>query len=125
MGVTIGNAMRWPRPKSLNSLLLTGFAVISAPLLLAVVMSATKIRKLSDESADLVRSGVEATHYSQQLFQQITPLERATKVYSVLNDVDMLQGYRESRTRLQLTLNELDRVAKDKVRSEYIRRLLQ
>ena len=117
--------MRWPRPKSLNSLLLTGFAVISAPLLLAVVMSATKIRKLSDESTELVRSGVEATHYSQQLFQQITPLERATQLYSALDDKDMLKGYRESRMRLQLTLNELDRVANDKVRSEYIRRLRQ
>jgi len=115
--------MRWPRPKSLTSLLLIGFALVSAPLLLAVVMSATKIRNLSAESASLVRTGVEATHYSQQLFQQITPIERSTKVYSVLNDAEMLRGYKESRTRLQGTLASLERVATDPVRSGYILKL--
>jgi two-component system sensor histidine kinase GlrK len=54
--------MRWPRPKSLNSLLLTGFALVSAPLLLAVVIGAAKVRSLSDESTILVRTGVETTH---------------------------------------------------------------
>jgi hypothetical protein len=33
--------MRWPRPKSLYSLLLTGFALVSIPLLLGVVIAAT------------------------------------------------------------------------------------
>jgi two-component system, NtrC family, sensor histidine kinase GlrK len=115
--------MRWPTPKSLNSLLLMGFALVSAPLLLAVVMSATKIRDLSAESASLVRTGVEATHYSQQLFQQIAPIERSTKVYSVLNDAGVLRGYRESRARLQGTLAGLERVATDPVRSGYILQL--
>ena len=56
--------------------MLTGFALVSAPLLLAVVIGAAKVRNLSEESAALVRSGVEATHYSQQLFQQIASMER-------------------------------------------------
>jgi two-component system sensor histidine kinase GlrK len=101
--------------------MLTGFALVSAPLLLAVVMSATKIRNLSAESANLVRSGVEATHYSQQLFQQIAPLERSTKMYKILlNDVDILRGYRDSRKRLLATLSGLERVATDPVRVGYI-----
>ena len=92
--------MRFPRPSSLNSLMLTGFALVSIPLLLGVVIAATKVRNLSDESATLVRSGVEATHYTQQLFQQIAPIERSARFYQLLNDPDLLGVYPESRERL-------------------------
>ena len=105
--------MRWPRPKSLNGLLLTGFALVSVPLLLAVVIGATKVRDLARQSEDLVRTGVETTHYSQQLFQQIAPVERSVKLYQVLNDPALLQVYRESRERLLLTLESVEAVAED------------
>ena len=105
--------MRWPRPKSLNGLLLTGFALVSVPLLLAVVIGATKVRDLARQSEDLVRTGVETTHYSQQLFQQIAPVERSVKLYQVLNDPALLQVYRESRERLLVTLESVEAVAED------------
>lgn len=104
-------AMRWPRPKSLNSLLLIGFALVSAPLLLAVVIGAAKVRHLSATSASLVRTGVEATHYSQQLFQQIASMERSAKLYQVLTDPTLLQVYRDSRERLLVTLTSIESVA--------------
>ena len=84
--------------------MLTGFALVSIPLLLAVVIAATKVRDLSEESDKLVRSGVETTHYTQQLFQQIASIERSTKLYQVLNDPGLLQVYRDSRERLLVTL---------------------
>jgi two-component system sensor histidine kinase GlrK len=105
--------MRWPRPKSLNSLLLTGFALVSVPLLLAVVIAATKVRDLAEESTALVRTGVETTHYSQQLFQQIAPMERSIKLYQVLNDPALLQVYRENRERLLVTLTSIESLAQD------------
>lgn len=107
--------MRWPRPKSLNSLLLIGFALVSAPLLLAVVIGAAKVRALSATSASLVRTGVEATHYSQQLFQQIASMERSAKLYQVLADPTLLQVYRDSRERLLVTLTSIESVADDPV----------
>jgi two-component system sensor histidine kinase GlrK len=112
--------MRLPRPKSLNTLLLTGFALVSVPLLLAVVIAATKVRALSDESTTLVRGGVEATHYTQQLFQHIAYMERAAKLYQVLNDPDSLQVYRESRERLLVTLANMENSAKDTARSMHL-----
>jgi two-component system sensor histidine kinase GlrK len=105
--------MRLPRPKSLNSLLLTGFALVAAPLLLAVVIGAAKVRSLSDESSNLVRTGVEATHYTQQLFQQIASIERSAKLYRVLSDPALLQVYRDSRERLLVTLASIESVADD------------
>src|SRR4030095_10375377 len=105
--------MRWPRPKSLNSLLLTGFALVSVPLLLAVIIAATKVRDLAEESAALVRTGVETTHYSQQLFQQIAPMERSIKLYQVLKDPALLQVCRENRERLLVTLTSIESLAQD------------
>ena len=115
--------MRLPRPKSLNSLLLTGFALVSAPLLLAVVIGAAKVRTLSEESAALVRTGVEATHYSQQLFQQIAPIERSVKLYQVLNDPGLLQVYRDSRERLLVTLASIEGVANDPISQTHLNTL--
>jgi two-component system sensor histidine kinase GlrK len=112
--------MRWPRPKSLNSLLLTGFALVSAPLLLAVVIGTAKVRNLSDSSTSLVRTGVETTHYSQQLFQQIASIERNAKLYQVLNDAALLQVYRESRERLLTTIASIEEVANDPVRLTHL-----
>src|SRR5690606_16858416 len=115
--------MRWPRPKSLTTLLLTGFALVSAPLLLAVVIGATKVRALSDESTALVRSGVQTTHYTQQLIQQIASIERSAKLYQVLNDPGLLQVYREGRERLLATLTSIEGVANDPLRSAHLHSL--
>lgn len=105
--------MRLPRPSSLNSLMLTGFALVSIPLLLGVVIAATKVRDLSEESATLVRSGVQTTHYTQQLFQQIAPIERSAKLYQVLNDPGLLEVYRDSRERLLATLKSIETTSVD------------
>ncbi|HET9447027.1 MAG TPA: hypothetical protein VFO35_12240, partial [Steroidobacteraceae bacterium] len=80
--------------------MLTGFALVSVPLLLAVVIAATKVRALSEESAALVRSGVETAHLTQQLFQQIASIERSVKLYQVLNDPGLIEVYTDSRERL-------------------------
>jgi two-component system sensor histidine kinase GlrK len=115
--------MRWPRPKSLNNLLLVGFALVAAPLLIAVVIGATKVRDLARQSERLVRTGVETTHYTQQLFQQIAPMERSAKLYQVLNDPALLQVYRESRERLLVTLTSIEAVAQDPLRTAHLNAL--
>src|SRR5687768_13973753 len=117
--------MRLPRPKSLSSLMLTGFALVSVPLLLAVVIAATKVRALSDESAVLVRSGVETAHLTQQLFQQIASIERSAKLYQVLNDPGLIEVYRDSRERFLVTLNNIETATADSVRLTQLQALRQ
>ena len=117
--------MRLPRPKSLSSLMLTGFALVSVPLLLAVVIAATKVRALSEESAALVRSGVETAHLTQQLFQQIASIERSAKLYQVLNDPGLTEVYRDSRERLLVILNNIETAAPDSARQKQIQELRQ
>ena len=72
--------MRALRPRSLTGLMLIGFALVSIPLLIAVVTAAAKVRRLADESTALVQSGVAGTHYTQQLFQQIASMERSVRL---------------------------------------------
>jgi two-component system sensor histidine kinase GlrK len=100
--------------------MLTGFALVAAPLLLAVVIGTAKVRNLSDASTTLVRTGVEATHYTQQLFQQISAIERNAKLYQVLGDPALLQVYREGRQRLLSTLDSIENVAADPVRATHL-----
>ena len=100
--------------------MLTGFALVSAPLLLAVLIGTAKLRNLSDASATLVRTGVQTTHYSQQLFQQLAAIERNTKLYQVLNDAALLQVYRESRERLLATLENIEDMANDPAREAHL-----
>jgi len=100
--------------------MLTGFALVSAPLLLAVVIGSAKLRNLSEASAALVRTGVQTTHYSQQLFQQLAAIERNTKLYQVLNDSALLQVYRDSRERLLSTIGNIEEFAQDPVRATHL-----
>jgi two-component system, NtrC family, sensor histidine kinase GlrK len=105
--------------------MLTGFALVSVPLLLAVVIAATKVRALSEESAALVRSGVETAHLTQQLFQQIASIERSAKLYQVLNDPGLIEVYRDSRERLLVTLSNIETAAADSVRRTQLQELRQ
>jgi two-component system, NtrC family, sensor histidine kinase GlrK len=99
--------MRFLRPRSLTGLMLIGFSLVAVPLLLAVLNAAAKVRSLSDESAALVRNGVQTTHYAQQLFQQISAMERSARLYQVLNDPELLSVYREARGRFLKTVADL------------------
>ncbi|MGH8189304.1 MAG: sensor histidine kinase [Steroidobacteraceae bacterium] len=112
--------MRFPRPKSLSSLMLTGFALVSVPLLLAVVIAVTKVRALSEESTGLVRAGVETTHLTQQLFQHIGSIERSAKLYQVLDDPGIADVYRDSRDRLLVTLASIEAAAPDAIRATHL-----
>ncbi|WP_348240652.1 hypothetical protein, partial [Salmonella enterica] len=71
-------------------------------------------------STTLVRTGVEATHYTQQLFQQISAIERNAKLYQVLGDPALLQVYRDGRLRLLATLDNIEDVAADPVRATHL-----
>jgi two-component system, NtrC family, sensor histidine kinase GlrK len=96
--------------------MLTGFALVSIPLLLAVIIAATKVRDLSAESAALVRTGVASTRNTQELLQQIPSIERSVKQYQVLNDPELLQVYRETRELLLVTITNLESMTEDPVR---------
>jgi len=89
--------------------MLIGFALVAVPLLFAVINSAAKMRRLADQSAALVRSGVQTTHYTQQLFQQIATMERSARLYQVLNDPSLLKIYRDAEGRFQSAVSGIEK----------------
>jgi two-component system sensor histidine kinase GlrK len=99
--------MRWPRPKSLNSLMLFGLALIAVPLLFAIVSAGLQMRVLADKGQKLVEDGVVAARASQDLFAQIASLERTARLYEILKEPNLLEVYRRQDERLSATRTQL------------------
>src|SRR5882757_4119787 len=100
--------MHWARPKSLSGLMLLGLALIAVPLLLAVLTAALQIRALADTGQKIVIAGVTAARASQELFRQISSLERTARLYDVLNDSNLLDLYRRQDAKLSATRAQLE-----------------
>jgi two-component system, NtrC family, sensor histidine kinase GlrK len=103
--------------------MLIGFALVTVPLLIAVITAAAKVGRLADESAALVQSGVATTHHTQELFQQIASMERRVRLYQVLKDPSLLAVYRETGDRFRNTLTQIERPGSDVRRSMHIKAL--
>lgn len=99
--------MRWVRPKSLSSLMLLGLVLAAVPLAIAVVDASIQMRALATSSQQLVLRGVEATRSSQALLTGIASLERTARLYSVLGDPKLQDGYAQTDDRLTATRTAL------------------
>jgi two-component system, NtrC family, sensor histidine kinase GlrK len=89
--------------------MLLGLALIAVPLLVAVLTAALQIRALADTGQKIVVEGVTAARASQELFSQISSLERTARLYDVLNDSNLLELYRKQDARLTATRIQLER----------------
>ena len=89
--------------------MLLGLAVIAVPLIVALGDAELQIRALADTGQQLVVEGVTAARASQDLFAQISSLERTARLYQVLNDPKLLELYRGQDSRLSATRVELGR----------------
>jgi len=89
--------------------MLLGLALIAVPLLVAVLTAALQIRQLADTGQKIVVEGVTAARASQELFSQISSLERTARLYDVLSDANLLELYRRQDARLTATRVQLER----------------
>jgi two-component system sensor histidine kinase GlrK len=89
--------------------MLLGLALIAVPLLVAVLTAALQIRQLADTGQKIVVEGVTAARASQELFSEISSLERTARLYDVLNDSNLLELYRRQDARLTATRIQLER----------------
>ena len=83
--------MRFPRPRSLNGLILVGFGLVALPLLIAVVWALVNLDEVLEQSEQLVYTGVEAAENTRRMNEQLSSLERAARQYQVLKNPDSLQ----------------------------------
>src|SRR6266850_2005320 len=101
------NGMRLPRPKSLSGLMLIGFTIVAAPLLFAIVNAAVQMNRLSNRSEQLVVHGVQGTRNNQSMFEEIGALERSARLYQIIGNTELLEGYTRNHARLAATVGEL------------------
>lgn len=99
--------MRFPRPQSLNGLILVGFGLVALPLLIAVIWALVNLDRLAEQSERLVVTGITAAEDNRQLSQQVASLERVARQYLVLRTEDSFALLQQDMTGIERTLDRM------------------
>ena len=100
--------MRFTYPRSFLSLLLLGFTIVAAPLLVALLSNALSFERLADLSEQAVHRAVKVTQASRSLAAVITSLERSARQYAVAGEAPFLDAYRANRANFHGIARKLD-----------------
>lgn len=99
--------LRFFRPRSILSLILTGFILVLIPLVVALGVMAFHLDKLAKQGRIAVVQAVEATQGGRLLINQITSMERSARQYLVLRNEELLGVYEDTHREFQRTLRGL------------------
>lgn len=99
--------MRFPRPRTLNGLILVGFGLVAAPLLLAVIWALFNLDRLAEQSEELMTSGVSAAEQNRLLVEQVGSLERVARQHAVLQSDDSRELLQQDLERLRRQLLDM------------------
>ncbi|MEL7373279.1 MAG: HAMP domain-containing protein, partial [Pseudomonadota bacterium] len=86
---------RLPRPRSINALVLIGYACIMLPLSVALVWALLQLDRFTTRSESLIVRGIEATQNSRELQEQLSIMERVARQYLVSEDAELIGFLRE------------------------------
>jgi two-component system sensor histidine kinase GlrK len=100
--------MNFPRPRSLNGLILVGFGLVALPLLVAVILALFNLDRLAEQSEQLVITGVSAAENNRLLAQQVDSLERVARQYLVLRNEDSIALLQQDLAALESTLDNME-----------------
>ena len=103
--------MRFPRPSSLNGLILVGFGLVALPLLVAVIWALVNLDRLAEQSEQLVVTGVNSAENNRLLSQQVDSLERVSRQYLVLRNEDSLALMQQDLAAMETTLDNMAALA--------------
>lgn len=115
--------MKFGRPKSLRGMLVIGFALVTLPLLVAVVNAAVQMRQLAEQSAALVSQGVESTRHAQALGESLSAMERAARLWQLLGDPRLQESFAGHHARFEGHVLALLRLDPDPNARERLERL--
>lgn len=91
------NIMMSFKPKSIFQLTITGFLLVTAILIIALIVTAKQLNGLSDQSRQIISQSVTAMQSSRTLIEQASAMERNALQYDVLNDKEILAVYADRR----------------------------
>jgi len=96
-----------PRPKSFLKLILTGFAFVALPLVVALGFAGVFVERMAHQSQFAVYQAARATQSSRILVEQVVIMERSARQYQVLADKALFKAYQEAREKFQNTIDTL------------------
>ena len=94
-------------PRSFLKLLLVGFALVSAPLVVAFVYAAIYVDRLAGQAQTAVDQAAQAARESRLLIEQATSMERLARQYAILDDASIIDGYATVRARFKRSTSAL------------------
>jgi two-component system, NtrC family, sensor histidine kinase GlrK len=94
-------------PRSLLRLLAIGFAVVAAPLVLALVNAALSVQDLARQSESTIDQAAQAARGSRLLMEEALSMERIVRQYVILDDSGLLVDYMKIRANFKRTTSEL------------------
>lgn len=105
--------MRFPRlfrVRSTLSLILTGFALMLIPLIVAFGVLTYYMNHVAAESQRLVRDAIATTQGARELINQLVAMERSALQYMVVEDEDHLTRYWKAHDAFKRTIGELSQM---------------
>ncbi|MEM8983406.1 MAG: HAMP domain-containing sensor histidine kinase [Pseudomonadota bacterium] len=97
----------------MNSLVLTGFALVTLPLLFAIVWALFQIGGFAAASESLLARGTAVAAQTRQLEEQITDMERNARQYQILEDSAILEFIRSDSVSIAALVSSLDATLND------------
>lgn len=116
--------MKFYRPKSVLSLVLTGFSLVTLPLIFSLIYAVISVDRLIDQSQKAVFQAVQATKGSITLIEQIKNMERNIRQFQVLGDASLFQLYEKSHQDLQNTANTLSQLSIEEKQRDLVAQLM-
>ena len=90
---------RIPQPRSINAMVLIGYACIMLPLSVALVWALIQLDNFTTRSQSLIVQGIDATQNSRKLQEQLSIMERVARQYLVSENAELVGFLREDRLR--------------------------
>lgn len=97
-------------PTSIFQLTLTGFALVSLPLIGALIITVYQVDHLTQLSLRAVFESANSVQNSRRLVELVTAMERTASQYQVLGDTTLYDLYLEKHSEFKKVLNEISAV---------------
>lgn len=111
-------------PKSILKLLLLGFALVSLPLIIALLNATLYVDRLANQSQAAVEQAADSARGSRVLMEQVTAMERLARQYLILGDSALLTDYAKIRDGFKRTTSELSLLPLDETQLQELNRTI-
>jgi two-component system sensor histidine kinase GlrK len=95
-------------PHTMSGLVAAGCLVAAAPLLLALLLAASQLDRLSRHSERLVKEGIAVVRLGAQLRDDVGDLERSLRQYAALGDPALVEVTTRRMAQTEKTLQDLE-----------------